>query len=153
MLQDKARFIDLHFGPSVDCSTGLNCVPKSAEAEVAGFQVGDYALVTARRVARAWVATHIDFDTQPISMVPPKIWMGTVGRVILNGKRFVLRLDTGGTRVITINPATTFRVDGQLTATPPPLKTGDVVQVTARSTASGWVAIEIDLKTTGGGYI
>lgn len=151
-LQLRDRTVDVRIGSGVDCAYALNCTARSAEAEVEGLQVGDYALVSARRINRTWVAFHIDFDVQPIDMRPPPIVTGTIVKVTPNGLRFQLRVVTGGVGLhwVTIGPKTIFRVDGQLTDMPPTLSKGDAVRVTIRVTDRGWAAIEVDLRTTGG---
>jgi hypothetical protein len=130
-------------------SPGVLLKPLSAEAEVEGFQIDDYALVTAHRVRAAWVASRVQFDTQPITPHPVITLSGTVTRVTPNGKRFAMRTsDTGAIKVISIVAKTQFRIDGQLVGSAPVLSKGDVVQVQARKAAGGvLVAVEINLKT------
>jgi len=146
-LQTKARSIDMRISPTAIVN------PRSAEAEVEGFTVGDYATVLAVHVNRAWVAERIDFDVRPVPSAPQtKTVTGTVTRVTVNGKRFLLLLDTGGTRWIAVNDKTQFRVDNQLVFNPPMLAKGAQVVVTVRVTPTGWVAVEVNLKTGGGTY-
>jgi hypothetical protein len=121
----------------------------SAEAEVEGFQAGDYAVVTARHVNRTWVASSIDFDVQPITVMQVQNVTGTIVRVSPNGKRFLMLLDTGTMRWVTVTRKTKFHMDGQLVDPPPPLLKGDMVQVGMEHTGRLWVALDITIRTAG----
>jgi hypothetical protein len=121
----------------------------SAEAEVEGFQAGDYAVVLARRVNRAWVSLSIDFDVQPISVPQMQTVSGTILRVALNGKRFLILLDAGPTRWVTVTKKTRFHMDGQILDPPPPLLRGDMVQVAMERSNRLWIALDITIRTAG----
>ena len=145
-LETKARPIDLRVAPAAVFT------PKSAEAEVEGFMVGDYAVVNARRINRTWVAEQISFDVRPVKHPRDITVTGSVLRVAVNGKHFEIALDSGGSRWVAINATTQFRLDGQLVFNPPPLSKGERVTVVMRSTLSGWVAVEVNLRTSSGQY-
>lgn len=122
---------------------------RSAEAAVAGFATGDYALVTARRVKFAWVAIRVSYDVNPIpGRAVIVVLTGTIVRVSPNGKILTIKLVNGTTHDVFIDLQTTFRVDGQLTDTPPLLSAGEVVTVRTRHAPRGWVAIDVNLRTT-----
>lgn len=140
-LQLRARSVDFRISPAAVL------VPNSAEAEVEGLQVGDYAVVQARHMNRGWTAFHIEYDVQPI--VQGKVTVsGTITRITVNDRRFVLKLATGETRLVLVTANTAFRIDGVIIDTPPELSLGDMVQVTMRTTSRGWVAMDVNLKTS-----
>jgi hypothetical protein len=124
-------------------------IARSAEAEVEGFQVGDYATVTARRAEHVWIAVRIQFDVQPLVTALVSV-TGTVLRVSNDERRIVIRLDTGGTgtRLITIGVKTRFEIDGQPAPVAVPLVKGDIVHVQMRATNHGWYALTVDLVST-----
>lgn len=142
-IRNGHRSLDFHLAPNPTFRA------MSAEAEVEGFQVGDWASVLARRVRRMWTAYQVQFDVQPFDQVK---FSGTITRVAPNGKRIALRVDTTGeVKVLAINAKTKFKMDGQIITIPPVLSKGDRVQVLARKLkGGGLLALEIDLKTTGG---
>jgi hypothetical protein len=142
-LQLRNRTIDLMITAGTKFHAG------SAEAEVEGFQAGDYAVVTARHVNRTWVASSIDFDVQPITVMQVQNVTGTIVRVSPNGKRFLMLLDTGTMRWVTVTRKTKFHMDGQLVDPPPPLLKGDMVQVGMEHTGRLWVALDITIRTAG----
>lgn len=123
-------------------------VSRSAEAEVEGFQSGDYAIVMARRVNRGWVANRVEFDVQPITVAIQVTLTGTVQRVSANGKLFSMLLDSGPLRRVVINARTKYRMDGQLLDGPPALMRGDVVTVIMRRVVRTWVALSVNVRTS-----
>lgn len=145
-LQLRERTVDLTITAGTKFHAG------SAEAEVEGFQVGDYAVVLARHVNRAWVAASIDFDVQPIAVLQVQTATGTIARVSPNGKRFLMLLDAGTSRWVTVTRKTKFHMDGQLLDPPPPLVKGDDVQVAMEHSGRLWTALDITIRTTGTPY-
>lgn len=141
-LQLPGRTVDLRVAPKAVFKA------MSAEAEVEGFQIGDYAVVDARRVDKAWVAATIEFDVQPIRPGPRQTMVsGAIQRVSVTGLRFLLKLDTGDMHWISITRKTRFKVDGQLSTLPPLLQKGQSVDVLVSQAPRGWIALEIDLKS------
>lgn len=125
-----------------------NLVSRSAEAEVEGFQSGDYAIVMARRVNRGWVANRVEYDVQPITVAVQVTLTGTVQRVSANGKLFSMQLDSGPLRWVVINARTKYRLDGQLLDGPPVLMRGDAVTVIMRRVIRTWVALSVNVRTS-----
>ncbi|MGH2448597.1 MAG: DUF5666 domain-containing protein [Chloroflexota bacterium] len=123
--------------------------PRSAEAEVEGFQVGDFAVVRARRAAGVWVATWIRFDVRPWGPFRASTLTGNITTVGPNGLRFSIQLSSGKTRRVRIVPATRFIVNSLLTAVPQPLVTGQEVSVLARKSPHGWLALRIAVGSAG----
>jgi len=123
-------------------------VSRSAEAEVEGFQSGDYAIVMARHVNRGWVANRVEYDVQPIAGVVQVTLTGTVQRVSANGKLFSMQVDSGSVRWVVINARTKYRVDGQLLDGPPVLMRGDMVTVIMRRVVRTWVALSVNVRTS-----
>jgi hypothetical protein len=140
-LQDRIRSVDLRIVPETMFKA------RSAEAEVEGFVVSDYAVVSARRVRGAWTAYRIAFDVRP--MIAGTLVSGTIVKVGRTGRQLQLRLDTGQMQSVTISPRTRFRINGQPTDSPPDLSKGDLVQILMKPTDRGWVATEINLEATG----
>jgi hypothetical protein len=136
----KNRAVDFRIAPHATLK------PMSAEAEVEGFQVNDYAAVGAKRINRVWVAFGIQFDVQ--SFRGTVIASGIVAKLTPNGKRLELQLDNGTLRWVTITLNTVFRIGGQTQASAPVLLKGETVEVRMRPTPTGWVALEINLKLT-----
>ena len=136
-LQDRIRSVDIRIAPETMFRA------RSAEAEVEGLVVGDYAVIGARKGKGSWIANRISFDVRP--MVAGTLVTGTIVKLSSNGKQLQLRLDTGQMQPVTIGPRTKYRIDGQPTDTPPELAKGDVVQVLMRSAPRGWTAMEINL--------
>ena len=140
-LQLPARVVDFEISPTATFTA------ESAEANVEGFVKGDYALVFANRVRRAWIATRILFDVDPIGGPVQVRVTGTITRVTPNQKRFVLKLDSGELRLVTVVPKTTFLMNDQPVTAPPVLAKDDLVTVVMRRTPRGWFAVSVDLLT------
>lgn len=116
----------------------------SAEAQVEGLVNGDYALVTGRRVKRAWVAVRIVYDVRPFG--PLRQFSGTILRVSPNNVRLLLKLDTGHNLWVRASPKAHFRMDGHLLDVPPIFTKGETIQILALNDY-GWTAYEIDLHS------
>ena len=122
---------------------------KSAEAEVEGLAVGDYAIVHNRRVKGQWLALHIVYDVQPIA--PLHALTGTALRLSPSGKLLFIKPDTGrGTIVLHILARTRFLQDGKplpLSQQPPLVTRGQQVDVVGRRVNGAWLAYDVDLKS------
>lgn len=117
----------------------------SAEAEVEGLRVGDYAIVRVRHPHDAWVALHITFDVRPIHIRGQVTIVATVIRETPNGRYLIVRLPSGAIRWIILGTQTKFRLYGALTSNPPLFAREELVHVTMRRIPRGWIAIEVDL--------
>jgi hypothetical protein len=142
-LQLDGRTVNLHIS-----ATGTVFTARSAEAWVDGFAVGDFASVRARRVNRIWMAQRILFDVRPFGQIKTVSLTGTILKFSKDTTRVQLQPTVGDPRWIIIRPATRFRVDGVATTVAPTLVKGDLVQVTLRRTAQGWITVELNLKTS-----
>jgi hypothetical protein len=91
------------------------------------------------------VAARIMFDVQPVP--PLRAVSGTILRVAANGRQLGVKLDIGGTRLVTLARDTRFRLDGRLLDTPPILLKGQSIQLVVQNTVAGWVALEVDLRS------
>jgi len=142
-LQTKARALVVRVGPQA------KLLPRSAEAEVEGLVSNDFAIVFARRVARTWVAYRVEYDVQPIAVVPPTIMVtGVVIRVNPNGRSFTMMLDSGDLRFVTMNKQTKFQLDGQLVDGSGLVTKDEAVQVAMRRTNHGWLALDVNVKSS-----
>jgi predicted DNA binding CopG/RHH family protein len=142
-LQLKARSVEIRVAPRA-----TRFFARSAEAEVEGLQVGDYAIVVAHRVRKAWVARTIYFDVRPIYALNQITVTGAILKVDPVAKRFVLKTRNRQYRWILVTRRTKFRVDGQLVTLPPLLSKGQTVQVLMHRVGANWPAFEVNLKTT-----
>lgn len=118
---------------------------RSAEAEVEGLHVGDYAIVRARNLRSGWVALHIAFDVQPIRIPNPAPIIARVVRETPNNRFLVVRLSSGVTRWVMLDAGTRFRVDGIPAAVAPAFVRGELVHLILRQRPHGWTAVEVDL--------
>lgn len=140
-LQMKSHNMDFKISPTTVFTA------RSAQAELQGFSVNDYAIVEARHVRRTWISTRIDFDITPI--VPNQITLtGSVWRISINQKRLAMKLDTGDVRWVNIIARTRYRIDAQPIDGTLVLTKGEVVEIRAQRTVHGLFALDINLKTT-----
>lgn len=121
-------------------------VPKSAEASVEELATGDYVVAYVRRTSRTWVVLRLDYDVQPIP--PLRAVSGVVERVSANGRGFLLKLDTAGTRWISLGRQARIRVDGRLADPPPPVMAGESLQAVVLTGGLVWAALQIDLRSS-----
>lgn len=121
----------------------------SAEAEVEGLRVGDYAVVRVRHPGHVWIGLHIAFDVRPIPVPNRANWIASVVRETPNDRFLVVQLPSGVTRWVMLDPHTKFRAYGALTSSPPVFDRQELVRIHARRTPHGWIALEIDLLSGG----
>lgn len=117
----------------------------SAEAEVEGLNIGDYAIVRARHPRRGWVALHIEFDVRPVHVSDLVTLVASVVRETPNGHDLVVRLPSSIIRWVVLDAQTKFRVYGPLSSGPPVFGRGDLVHITMRRGPQRWIAVEVDI--------
>lgn len=118
----------------------------SAEAEVQGFLSGDYALVTATRMNKDWVAINVSYDVAPPP--PLRTVTGVVARVSPDNSRFEVHLDNGVNRWFPIAPSVRIKVNG-IPGGPAGIVKGAAVAVTLEKLDRDWVVVEIDVLPPG----
>lgn len=128
---------------SINAQTQLN--GKSAEANVEGLVRDDFAVVNARRMQGKWIATRITYDVDPI--LPLRTISGSVLKLTLDSRHVDMKLDTGGTRWITIARLTRYRLDGRVVDPPPILLKGEPIQLVVSRTFGSWIALEINVQS------
>jgi hypothetical protein len=147
---DNPNFFTLQLGTDtavVRIAPRTVFTPKSAEASLAGFTSGDYAIVTFRRFKGTLVAGRILFDVQPLA--PLRLFDGTVMRVAPNGQRFVIRL-VGTIHLVNFRlskTSTLYQLDGSPAISPVTLAKGNDVEILGLNTFGGWVAYTVNLKS------
>lgn len=145
---NPASFVLLQ--PNVSVTVTINpqtqFVGSSAEANVEGLARDDYAVVNARRSQGRWIAMKITYDVDPVP--PLRAVSGTVVRLTPDGRRVNVKLDTGGSRWITIGRLARYLVDGRAVAPAPILLRGEPVQLVVNRLMFPWVALEIDVRST-----
>jgi hypothetical protein len=139
-LQD-ARTVTIHLVPK----TVLRA--RSAEAQVEGLSLGDFAVVDAVRVGPDWNARRVLFDVDPFGPIRLFTVSGTVVRLSRAGDRVLVSLVGGTTRWIFLTHDTRYALDGIPTDTVPVLQRNNVVQVDVRLAPRGWVALAINIKS------
>lgn len=117
----------------------------SAEAEVEGLSVGDYAVVRVRHVRRGWIALHIAFDVRPVHIPNRATIVASVVRETPNGHDLIVRLPSSTIRWVMLDARTKFRVYGPMSSSSPVFARGNLVHITMRRGPRGWIAVEIDL--------
>jgi hypothetical protein len=143
MLQLGTDSTDIKLGPRYTAQ------PQSAEAEVEGLAVGDYALVTAHLVRGDLVAQRVQFDVEPFGRM--KLITGSVTWVSPNGKHLRLRVaDTGNTRVLQLVRSTQYEIDGKVQIAPLLLAKEQTVQVLILHDNFQLYAVDVNLKTSPG---
>lgn len=88
----------------------------------------------------------ITYDVDPVP--PLRAVSGTVVRLTPDGRRVNVKLDTGGSRWITIGRLARYLVDGRAVAPAPILLRGEPVQLVVNRLMFPWVALEIDVRST-----
>lgn len=140
ILQAINGVVDIHITPQT------TFVAKSAEANVEGLARDDFAVVNVRRTQQgAWVAARITYDVDPFA--PLRAVTASLTRVSLDGKRLLVKADTGASRWVSIVRLTRFRMDGRLLDAPPVFLKGQSLQLVVQNTFTGWVALEIDIRS------
>lgn len=119
---------------------------KSAEADVEGLQVGDYAVVISRRYNRTTAATRVVFDVEPI--FPLRAVSGTIARVAIDGQHFQVRSTTGKLAWLHVSKYARIRLDGRPSDVLTSLVKGNTVQVLAQHTDAGWDATDISIRSS-----
>lgn len=140
-LQTPTRTIFLRIAPRATFTA------RSAEAEVEGLSVLDYAIVWARHTPRGWLATRIAFDVRPIHIPPQVTLVARVVRETLDGQHLIVRLNSGAVRWVIIDAQTRFRVDGTPAAASLTFARGQFVRLVLRRTPRGWIALQINLMS------
>jgi hypothetical protein len=131
---------DIRLGPKYTAQ------PQSAEAEVEGIAVGDYAMVTAKAGKANMVAQRVQFDVHPFGRL--KALSGTITWTSPNDRRFRLRAtDTGVIRTLDVVHATRFEMDGKPLAAPISIGKDQTVQVLMVKGPIDSFAAEINIRT------
>lgn len=120
---------------------------RSAEAQVEGLTVSDFAVVQAVRVGLDWSARRVLFDVDPFGPIRFFTVTGSVSRLNRAGTQVLLTFPGGATRWIILTRATRYAVDGVPTDSPPVLERTNVLQVYVHVTPRGWVADAINIRT------
>jgi hypothetical protein len=135
--------------PNISVAISINpqtqLTGSSAEANVEGLARDDYAVVNAKHVQGRWIATKITYDVDPI--LPLRVISGTVVKLTPDGRRVNVKLDTGGSRWITIGRLARYRLDGRAVDPPPILLKGELVQLVINRAAVPWLALEVDARS------
>jgi hypothetical protein len=141
MLQFGTDTTDITLGPKYTAQ------PQSAEAEVEGLAVDDYAVITVHPNYRGdLIAQRVQFDVEPFGRL--RLMTGLVTWVSPNDKRMRLRLpDTGAIRTITLIRSTKYEVDGKQVA-PLILGRDQTVQVLVLHLNFSLLAVDVNLKTS-----
>jgi hypothetical protein len=123
--------------------------PLSAEAEIEGISVHDYASVVVRRVKSDWVAQRVDFDVEPFGHL--KLVSATVVSMTADAKHLRVRLtDTGQNRAVALVKQTLYEADGKPLTGLPQLVRDQPIQVLVVRGDFGWVAATLNLKSASG---
>jgi hypothetical protein len=135
--------------PSLSVTISINpqtqLTASSAEANVEGLARDDYAVVNAKHVQGRWIAAKITYDVDPI--LPLRTVSGSVVRLTPDGRRVNVKLDTGGSRWITIGRLARYRLDGRIIDPPPILLQSEPVQFVINRATIPWVALEVDVRS------
>lgn len=123
-----------------------NIVARSAEAQIEGLSLDDFAMVTAARPNGSWTAYRIVYDVQPWGPIRQFTVTGTVQRVDKRGRGFQLRMSGGTTHWIVVNQQSKFAVAGIPVDTPPTLIRDSVVEVLVRRAGLNWVALTVNVR-------
>lgn len=121
---------------------------RTAEAQVEGLAVGDFAVVLATRSNGDLTARRVEFDVDPFGPIRFFTVTGTVLRLNRAGTQILLSLPGGTTRWIILTDNTRYTLDGVPTATVPVLQHNNVVTVDIHLVERGWVAQAVNLKST-----
>ena len=139
-LQTVARTLTIRIPPSA------RFVPRSAEAAVEGFGIGDYATVTASGANYDLAAQVVRFDVRPWPALKRFPLVGSVLRAGPNGKWFSLRSLNARTWQLRITPKTEFLSGGVVLAAQQPLYKGEKVSAVAKNGPAHAVALAIDVS-------
>jgi hypothetical protein len=120
---------------------------RSAEAQVEGLMVGDFAVVQVVRANVDWSARRVFFDVDPFGPIRFFTVTGSVVRLNRAGTQVLLALPGGTTRWIIITRNTHYSIDGVSTEAAPVLERSTVLQVDVHKVPRGWVAISVNVKT------
>lgn len=121
---------------------------RSAEAQVEGLLVGDFAVVFATKPVADWNARRVTFDVDPFGPIRYFTITGTVVRLNRAGTRVQLTITGGTKRWIILTPFTHYAIDGIPSDTGLTPVRSNVLQVDVHSVPRGWVALLVNLKTT-----
>jgi hypothetical protein len=125
--------------------------PRTANAEVAGFTLKDYAYVVGQIVRHMVIAFKVDFDTAPFNPFLQRIFTGQFLRYEPdNDNVLIISLGTGRVLRVYTNTQTGWSVNGQAVEVPPMLSPGDHLKIYAERHGLRWVAISIDVQTANG---
>jgi hypothetical protein len=121
-------------------------VPRSADADIQGFGVGDYAYV----IARSGVAHEVEYDTSPFKPGPLEHVDGQVTKVSTKGF-FILQDSSGTDHKIWPTPQTSWYINGQPQSSPFTVQVGQTLDVFAQKEHEKWLAVSIDEQVSGSG--
>ncbi|HZS95032.1 MAG TPA: hypothetical protein VFA78_09560 [Chloroflexota bacterium] len=139
-LQTVARTLTIRIPPNA------RFVPRSAEAAVEGFGIGDYATVVISGPAYDLAAKAVRFDVRPWPALKRFPLIGTVLRAGPNGKWFSLRSLNARTWQVRITPKTEFLSAGVALAAQQPLYKGEKVAIVAKNGPVHPIALAIDIS-------
>ncbi len=120
---------------------------RSAEAQVEGLMVGDFAVIQAVRGSLDWNARRVIFDVDPFGPIRFFTVTGSVVRLNRADTQVLLALPGGSTRWIIMTRNTHYSLDGVPTEAAPALLRTDVLQVDVHKVPRGWVATAINVKS------
>lgn len=139
-LQTVDRTLTIRIPPSA------RFVPRSAEAAVEGFGIGDYAAVVTFGPAYDLAVKAVRFDVRPWPALKRFPLVGTVLRAGPNGKWFSLRSLNSRTWQLRITPNTQFLSAGVALAAQQPLYKGEKVAIVAKNSPTHPIALAIDIS-------
>jgi hypothetical protein len=126
---------------------------RTAEAQVEGLTVGDFAVVQVVRSGTDLTAKRVVFDVDPFGPIRFFSVTGTLLRFNRAGTQVLLSLPGGAARWIILTSNTRYALDGIPTETVPALQHNNVLTVNVHLTDRGWVAQAVNLKSTRGALL
>lgn len=120
---------------------------RSAEAQVEGLMIGDFAVVQVVKANVDWIARRVFFDVDPFGPIRFFTVTGSVVRLNRAGTQILLAIPGGTTRWIIVTRNTNYSIDGVPTDAVPVLLRSDVLQVDVHKVPRGWLATSINVKT------
>jgi hypothetical protein len=121
---------------------------RTAEAQVEGLTVGEFAVVQVNRTGTDVSARRIVFDVDPFGPIRFFSVTGTVLRLNRAGTQVLLGLPGRATRWIILTVNTRYSLDGLVTGYVPTLQRNNVVTVDVNLTERGWIAQSVNLRST-----
>lgn len=121
---------------------------RTAEAQVEGLTVGDFAVVQVNRPGTDVNARRIVFDVDPFGPIRFFSVTGTILRLNRAGTQVLLALPGGAERWIILTVNTRFSIDGSPAGYTPSFQRNNVLTVDVHLTNRGWIAQSVNLRST-----